>query len=118
MVSPAQRRLAERRAPADRRNGEDRRQGERRESVTLMKVERRSAADRRQNGERRQAERRAGKERRTEEQVAEHIRNALQLLTHLAESGRLDDEARRDLDAAMFRLRFALERLERGGGPS
>jgi len=33
----------------------------------------------------------------------------------VAESGTLDEESLRDLDAAMFRLRFALDRLEARG---
>src|SRR2546425_60006 len=57
-------------------------------------------------------ERRAQPERRSPESAGEHIRNALQLLTNVAESGTLDEESLRDLDAAMFRLRFALDRLE------
>jgi hypothetical protein len=39
----------------------------------------------------------------------------LELLTNVAESGTLDEESLRDLDAAMFRLRFALDRLEARG---
>jgi len=34
-------------------------------------------------------------------------------VAYVAESGVLDDELRRDLDAAMFRLRFAIDQLER-----
>jgi len=63
---------------------------------------------------RRQAPRRSGNERRSNETVEEHLRNALQLLANVVESGTLDDEARRDLDAAMFRLRYAVERLRYG----
>src|SRR5437899_482617 len=74
---------------------------DRRRVAALVPTERRS-------GE----ERRTGAERRTPESVAEHIRNALQLLTNVAESGTLDEESLRDLDAAMFRLRFALDRFE------
>jgi len=63
------------------------------------------------------SDRRAPPERRGEESAAEHIRNALQLIEHVADSHQLDDEHRRDLDAALFRLRFALDRLEpRAGG--
>jgi len=90
--------------PADRRTITDRRaarRGDRREVVVLVPAERRA-------GE----ERRSGAERRTPESVAEHIRNALQLLTNVAESGTLDEESLRDLDAAMFRLRFALDRFD------
>ena len=90
--------------PADRRSVANRRaaaRGDRRRVAALVPTERRS-------GE----ERRSGAERRTPESVAEHIRNALQLLTNVAESGTLDEESLRDLDAAMFRLRFALDRFE------
>jgi len=90
--------------PADRRSVANRRaaaRGDRRRVAALVPTERRS-------GE----ERRTGAERRTPESVAEHIRNALQLLTNVAESGTLDEESLRDLDAAMFRLRFALDRFE------
>ncbi len=93
-LSHADRRLAtDRRAPTDRRR-----------VVTVVVEERRSGVDRR-----------AQPERRASESAGEHIRNALQLLTNVAESGTLDAESLRDLDAAMFRLRFALDRLEARG---
>jgi hypothetical protein len=90
--------------PTDRRSLADRRaaaRGDRRQVTVVVVTERRSGADRR-----------GATERRTPENVAEHIRNALQLLTNVAESGTLDEESLRDLDAAMFRLRFALDRFE------
>ena len=112
-LSAQQRLLADRRV-SDRRSGVERRSGERRKTLTLVKTERRAGGERRRSRERRgDAERRSGAERRTEETAAEHIRNALQLVAHVAESGALDDELRRDLDAAMFRLRFAIDQLER-----
>ena len=43
----------------------------------------------------------------------EHVRNALQLLMSIVDAGEMDDEVRRDLDAAIFRLHFAIERLQR-----
>src|ERR1041385_1563538 len=93
-LSHADRRLAtDRRAPTDRRR-----------VVTVVVEERRSGI-----------ERRAQPERRSPESAGEHIRNAVQLLTNVAESGTLDEESLRDLDAAMFRLRFALDRLEARG---
>ena len=93
-LSHADRRLTtERRGPTDRRR-----------VVTVVVEERRSGV-----------ERRAQPERRAPESAGEHIRNALQLLTNVAESGTLDEESLRDLDAAMFRLRFALDRLEARG---
>ena len=107
----------DRRAPPDRRRGTERRNGDRRHMLALVTVERRSGSDRRRNPDRRGDERRTGPERRGEESAAEHIRNALQLIEHVADSHQLDDEHRRDLDAALFRLRFALDRLEpRPGG--
>ena len=108
---------SDRRAPPDRRRGTDRRNGDRRQMLALVTVERRSGMDRRQNADRRAEQRRTASERRSEESAAEHIRNALQLIEHVADSHQLDDEHRRDLDAALFRLRFALDRLEpRAGG--
>ena len=113
-LSAEQRLLADRRVSSDRRSGVERRSGERRKTLTLVKTEQRSGGERRRSRQRRgDAERRSGAERRTEETAAEHIRNALQLVAYVAESGVLDDELRRDLDAAMFRLRFAIDQLER-----
>ncbi len=90
-------------ATADRRQTSDRRnQPDRRRVVTVVVKERRSGT-----------ERRAFFERRSAEEPGEDIRNALQLLTNVAESGTLDEASLRDLDAAMFRLRFALDRLEK-----
>jgi len=90
---------------ADRRLSTDRRAStERRRVVTIVVEERRSGVDRR-----------APPERRAPESASAHIRNALELLTNVAESGTLDEESLRDLDAAMFRLRFALDRLEARG---
>src|SRR5438876_5247322 len=103
---------ADRRAPADRRSGTERRNGDRRSTLALVTVERRSGDERRQHAERRATGRRGGQERRGQESAAEHIRNALQLIAEVADARELDDEHRRDLDAALFRLRFALDRLE------
>jgi len=102
----------DRRTPADRRSGTERRNGDRRRTLTLVTVERRSGEERRQPVERRATGRRGGQERRGQESAAEHIRNALQLIAEVADAHELDDEHRRDLDAALFRLRFALDRLE------
>ena len=104
--------LADRRAASERRNGTERRGGERRQGLALVPVERRARKERRGKGERRAAQRRSRAERRAEESAAEHIRNALQLIAQVADADELDDEHRRDLDAALFRLRFALDRLE------
>jgi hypothetical protein len=91
----------------------------------MMKAppERRARADRRAAAERRQAdlaitaerrsgtERRSGGERRGSATPEAQLKTALELLTNVAESGTLDDQGLRDLDAAMFRLRFALDQL-------
>ena len=103
---------ADRRASADRRRGIERRNGDRRRTLTLVTDDRRSGEERRQHAERRASGRRGGQERRGQESAAEHIRNALQLIAEVADARELDDEHRRDLDAALFRLRFALDRLE------
>jgi hypothetical protein len=79
----------------------------------LVPVERRSGTDRRHAPDRRgRDERRSGVERRRQETVGDHIRSAVQLIAHVAELDALDDEHRRELDTAIFRLRFALDRLE------
>jgi hypothetical protein len=73
----------------------------------------RPVLERREGPERRLLRTRRTKlDRRTEETAEEHIRNALQLLSNVAEAGALSDELRRDLDSAMLRLRFAVDRLE------
>src|SRR5437764_6144544 len=116
LSSGDQRELADRRDLLDRRSGIDQRTSERRLAPAPAKPERRVGPDRRAGVERRQrGVRRSVLERRGPESVAEHIRNALQLLANLADSGTLDLEQLRDLDAAMFRLRFAVDRLEREG---
>ena len=57
-------------------------------------------------------DRRADLERRLSLQSAEgQIHGALRLLTILAEGQTLGDTQRRNLEAAMLRLRFALERM-------
>jgi hypothetical protein len=99
--------LANRRVLTDRRAAEERRSGDRRFTLVVVEVERRAGADRRG------ARQRRGTERRAQETASTHMRHALQLIAQVAESDALDDELRRDLDAALFRLRFALDRLER-----
>lgn len=91
---------------AERRSAAERRGVDRRHGMVLVEVERRSGRDRRRAGERRVRE--------IDETPAQHIRNALQLLANVAQSGTLDDELQRDIDSAIFRLRFAVERLEGG----
>lgn len=100
---PDRRESAERRLLIDRRSGVDRRQRH-----VPAGEERRGAGDRRGGGERR-----AFLERRLSLQSAgDQIRGALKLLTALIETGSIPDKQRRSLDAAMLRLRFALERIE------
>jgi len=97
-------------SPTDRRSQPDRRVlGDRRKAAADA-----PSADSPVGDKRRVKARRSGAERRSNETVEEHLRNALQLLSNIAETGSLDDEARRDLDAAMFRLRFAVDRLRFG----
>jgi len=91
--------LPDRRAASDRRAPQDRR-----EVVVRVPVEHRSGGDRRSGGERRGPQ-----------SLGDQIRTALELLTTVAESGTLDDAGLRDLDAAVFRLRFVLDRFERTG---
>ena len=110
---PDRRLEAERRLLPDRREGEGEGGGERRSGAEVeTPVERRGGADRRQVGERRSAI-----ERRLSLQSAvDQIHGALKLLTQVAESEAttLSEEQRRELEGAMLRLRFALERLEEG----
>ena len=88
---------------AERRNASDRRAPEdRRRAVIRVAVEQRSGTDRR-----------SGVDRRGPESLSDQIRSALELLTSVAESGTLDETSLRDLDQAVFRLRFALDRFER-----
>ena len=90
----------ERRRPLDRRTTLDRRGGAPRPEHP--------AADRRINGDRR-----SGAERRLSILSAtDQIREALRLLTRVVEDGSAQDEEQRTLEAAMLRLRFALDRLE------
>src|SRR5256885_14874241 len=89
--------LADRRAMTDRRTPQERRQ-----VVVRVPVEQRSGTDRR-----------SGDDRRAPQSLADQIRNALELLTNVAESGTLDDAGLRDLDAAVFRVRFVVGRFQR-----
>lgn len=74
---------------------------------------RRRGADRRRKDVPVQVERRTGIDRRLQlESAAGQMQTVLGLLTEIAESGSLSDENRRLLDAAMLRLRFAVERTE------
>ncbi|HXQ29986.1 MAG TPA: hypothetical protein VN848_12055 [Gemmatimonadales bacterium] len=94
-------------AAAERRSGLERRAADRRSGAARQGLEGRGETERRIP-----RDRRTKLDRRTEETAEEHIRNALQLLGNVAEAGDLSDEVRRDLDSAMLRLRFAVDRLE------
>lgn len=101
--------FTDRRIMLDRRAGVDRREPA---TPPGQIVERRLSGERRLVGERR-----AGVERRLSIQSAEdQIRGALKLLTQVAETGVLTEVERRELEAAMLRLRFAAERLSEGAG--
>ncbi len=106
--------FADRRILLDRRAGVERREETPPPLTTGHLVERRLSGERRvfQGGDRR-----AGIERRLSIQSAEdQIRGAMKLLGQVVETGTLTDIERRELDAAMLRLRFAAERLAEGGG--
>jgi hypothetical protein len=94
-------------APHDRRRSSERRMLlDRRMSVERPE----HATERRQNGERR-----SGLERRLALLSAgDQIRETLRLLTRVIESGTLREPEVRSLDAAVLRLRVALDQLEEG----
>lgn len=101
---PDRREKSERRLLLDRRSGVDRRHSD----PPAVKDERRATDDRRGGGERR-----AYLERRlTLQSAGDQIRGALKLMTTAIESGSIPEKQRRGLDAAMLRLRFALERID------
>ena len=102
------RRLMTERRLLDRRDSSERRSCEQ----VATQVERRSGVDRRQLSDRRMAVER----RLSVHSAADQIHGALKLLTLVAESeaATLSEEQRRELEGAMLRLRFALERLEEG----
>jgi hypothetical protein len=100
------RELSERRLVYDRRSGKDRR-APGGAAGAVVTVERRSGRDRRAS------ERRLVLDRRLAPQSsADQLRDAIVLLARIVDGGRLDDEGRRFLDAAVLRLTFVLERLE------
>lgn len=100
----------DRRSPADRRRRAERRSGaERRagEAAPRLPV----ASERRRRAERRRADRRGGVERRLSLPLTGQLRTVIELLFRVSPD-RLNDEDRRRFDAAIFRLRYALESLE------
>lgn len=99
----------DRRSPADRRRRAERRSGaERRVGVAPPAP---APGERRRRSERRRTERRAGVERRLALPLTGQLRTVIELLFRVSPD-RLTDEDRRRFDAAIFRLRYALESLE------
>jgi len=98
------RNAADRRRRAERRSG-----GERRGDEAAPRVP--AASERRRRSERRRADRRAGVERRIALPLTGQLRTVIELLFRVSPD-RLNDEDRRRFDAAIFRLRYALESLE------
>ncbi len=98
---------------ADRR-GTDRRLQPRRRSVMSAVPERRRVVDRRLGAERRSTLERRGRQPRSAifETPGEHVRNALQLVQHLAAQAEANGEAAADLAAVTARLERALNTLE------
>ena len=80
----------------------------------LVSLERRRVVDRRSRSERRSTLDRRGRPsgRGAIETPAEHLRNALQLLSHLPLAGDLGPEDHADLTAALDRMQRALHLLE------
>jgi hypothetical protein len=64
------------------------------------------------NARRREPDRRFGSGPLAGATAEEAVRTALELLMTLTEIETLDDDQRRHLDAAVFRLHFAIERLQ------
>lgn len=112
---PERRLILERRLLPERRRGLERRIAERRMVLAPVLTERRRRLECRKLQERRTwAERRTSAERRAAaETVGEHIRNALQLLVNVGRAEALPEEDRRDLEAAVRRLRVALDDVQR-----
>ncbi|HXV90224.1 MAG TPA: hypothetical protein VD707_02585 [Gemmatimonadales bacterium] len=99
----------DRRAPADRRRRVERRSGSERRDGAAPRTP--AASERRRRSERRRADRRAGVERRLALPLTGQLRTVIELLFRVSPE-RLTDEDRRRFDAAIFRLRYALDSLE------
>lgn len=93
----------------ERRDKQERRTGERRHLILVPPVEQRS-----QKARRREPDRRFGSGPLSAATAEEAVRTALQLLMTVSETEMLDDNQQRYLDAAIFRLHFAIERLQQG----
>ena len=102
--------VPERRASSERRLSLERRLLDRRSGETPQPP---ATGERRLSDRRSGGDRRASVERRLSLQSADdQIRGALKLLTVVADGSVLGEQQRRSLEAAMLRLRFALERIE------
>ena len=100
----------DRRSPSDRRQPSERRSGtERRIAPATARVP--PGGERRRRSERRRVERREGLERRLALPLAGQLRTVIELLFRVSPD-RLNDEDRRRFDAAIFRLRYAIESVE------
>jgi hypothetical protein len=93
----------------ERRGKPERRTSERRHLKLVPPVEQRSHRSRRTIPDRRIGSGPLGAA-----TAEEAVRTALQLLITITETEMFDDELQRHLDAAIVRLHFAIERLQRG----
>jgi len=100
----------------DRRGASDRRRRAERRSGSERRIERGGlhqpvTGERRRRSERRHTERRSGVDRRLALPLDGQLRTVIELLFRVSPE-RLTDEDRRRFDAAIFRLRYAIESLE------
>jgi hypothetical protein len=100
----------DRRGAADRRHPIERRSGaERRVAAPSGRIP--PGGERRRRSERRRVERRAGMERRLALPLVGQLRTVIELLFRVSPD-RLNDEDRRRFDAAILRLRYAIDSVE------
>ncbi len=93
----------DRRTEPERRGSTDRRRGRGPRGFLLRLL----------HGERRRKERRLGDRRSPQQTAIDLVRSAFDQIAALRQGdSHLDDDARQRLDAALIRLKFALERLE------
>ena len=104
----------DRRAEKERRAGNERRRGSgaRGFLLRLLKGERRQLEDRRRGREGQPVDRRS-----QQQTATDLVRSAFEMVAVVlsATDASLDDETRQRLDSALVRLKFAIERLEKGG---
>jgi hypothetical protein len=93
----------------ERRSGTERRRGRTPRGFLLRLIH----GERRKNGQkRRESDRRSARQTATD-----LVRSAFEFIASVCQSDAVtDEEARHQLDSALIRLKFALERLEGGGG--